>query len=193
MIAEEFRHDAELNVLSRPTTTEHARLGFAPVNGASTSSGLPQIVALSVVVPVHNEEPNLPALFARLLAVLDRLGQTYEIVFTNDGSVDRSLDLLRAQFAARPDVIRVIDFNANYGQHMAIMAAFERIRGEVVVTLDADLQNPPEEIPKLLAAIEGRLDRGRRIEIDDLVVGGLELLPDPASSFLQVRSSSALY
>jgi len=111
-------------------------------------------VQLSVVIPVFNEEPNLPALFARLYPVLDGLQRTYEVVFTNDGSADRSLELLRAQHAARPDVTRVIDFNANYGQHMAIMAAFERVRGEVVVTLDADLQDPPEEIPKLLALVD---------------------------------------
>ncbi len=80
------------------------------------------------------------------------------MVFTNDGSADRSLELLRAQHVARPDVTRVIDFNANYGQHMAIMAAFERVRGAVVVTLDADLQDPPEEIPKLLAQIEAGHD-----------------------------------
>ncbi|HVU25368.1 MAG TPA: glycosyltransferase [Opitutus sp.] len=105
---------------------------------------------LSVVIPVYNEELNLPTLFARLYPVLDGLGRSYEIIFTNDGSADRSFQLLQAQHAARPDVTRVIDFNANYGQHMAVMAAFERVRGEIVVTLDADLQNPPEEIPKLL-------------------------------------------
>lgn len=81
-------------------------------------------------------------------------GKKYEVVFTNDGSADRSLELLKAQHAARPDVTRIIDFNGNYGQHMAIMAAFERVRGQVVVTLDADLQNPPEEIPKLLSLID---------------------------------------
>ena len=115
-------------------------------------------VSLSVVIPVYNEEANLPALFARLYPVLDGLGRTYEVIFTNDGSADRSLELLRAQHAARPDVTRVIDFNANYGQHMAIMAAFERVRGAVVVTLDADLQDPPEEIPKLLAPIDAGHD-----------------------------------
>ncbi|MDD2764720.1 MAG: glycosyltransferase [Opitutaceae bacterium] len=113
---------------------------------------------LSVVIPVYNEEPNLPTLFARLYPVLDALGRPYEIVFTNDGSADRSMELLRAQHAARPDVTRVVDFNANYGQHMAIMAAFERVRGEVVVTLDADLQDPPEEIPKLLEKIDAGHD-----------------------------------
>src|SRR5262249_13055163 len=107
---------------------------------------------------VYNEEANLPVLFDRLYPVLDGLGRSYEVIFTNDGSADRSFELLKARHAARPDVTRVIDFNANYGQHMAIMAAFERVRGEVIVTLDADLQNPPEEIPKLLAAIDAGSD-----------------------------------
>ena len=115
----------------------------------STASNLP----LSIVIPVYNEELNLPTLFTRLYPVLDALGRKYEVIFTNDGSHDRSIELLKAQYAARPDVTRVIDFNANYGQHMAIMAAFERVRGEVIITLDADLQNPPEEIPKLLEQI----------------------------------------
>lgn len=115
-------------------------------------------VQLSIVIPVYNEEANLPTLFARLYPVLDSLGRTYEVIFTNDGSADRSFELLQAQHAARPDVTRVIDFNSNYGQHMAIMAAFERVRGEVIVTLDADLQNPPEEIPKLLEKIDAGFD-----------------------------------
>ena len=115
-------------------------------------------IRLSVVVPVFNEELNLPALFARLYPVLDQLGRPYEVIFTNDGSRDRSFELLKAQYAARPDVTRVIDFNANYGQHMAIVAAFERVRGEAIVTLDADLQNPPEEIPKLLALVDAGHD-----------------------------------
>lgn len=113
---------------------------------------------LSIVIPVYNEELNLPTLFTRLYPVLDVLGRRYEVLFTNDGSADRSIELLRAQHAARPDVTRVIDFNANYGQHMAIMAAFERVRGEIIVTLDADLQNPPEEIPRLLEKIDAGHD-----------------------------------
>ena len=79
---------------------------------------------ISVVIPVYNEELNLPLLFSRLYPVLDGLGKRYEVIFTNDGSADHSLELLKAQFAARPDVTRIIDFNANYGQHMAVMAAF---------------------------------------------------------------------
>ena len=111
---------------------------------------------LSVVIPVYNEEEVLPALFARLYAALDALGTTYEILFVNDGSRDKSAALLREQFQERPDVTRVILFNGNFGQHMAIMAGFEHCRGSRVVTLDADLQNPPEEIGNLLAA----MDRG---------------------------------
>jgi undecaprenyl-phosphate 4-deoxy-4-formamido-L-arabinose transferase len=124
---------------------------------------------LSVVIPVYNEQLNLPLLFSRLYPVLDGLGRTYEVIFTNDGSADLSFDLLRKQFDVRPDVTRVIDFNANYGQHMAIMAAFERVRGKVIVTLDADLQNPPEEIPKLLVLMDAGHDYvgGFRLERRD--------------------------
>ena len=109
---------------------------------------------VSVVIPVYNEEAVLPGLFARLYPALDALGGSYEIVFVNDGSHDRSAALLREQFQKRPDVTRVILFNGNYGQHMAIMAGFEHCRGERVVTLDADLQNPPEEIAKLLSKMD---------------------------------------
>jgi undecaprenyl-phosphate 4-deoxy-4-formamido-L-arabinose transferase len=109
---------------------------------------------LSVVIPVYNEEAVLPALFARLYPALDALGVTYEIIFVNDGSTDRSAGLLREQFQTRPDVTRVILFNGNFGQHMAIMAGFEHVRGQRIVTLDADLQNPPEEIGNLLAKMD---------------------------------------
>ncbi len=115
-------------------------------------------VDVSVVIPVFNEALNLPLLFERLYPVLDALGRRYEVIFTNDGSHDRSFELLKLQHASRPDVTRVIDFNANYGQHMAVVAAFERVRGAVIVTLDADLQNPPEEIPNLLALIDAGHD-----------------------------------
>ena len=110
--------------------------------------------ALSVVIPVYNEEAVLPALFARLYPALDALGCAYEVLFVNDGSRDRSAALLREQFQKRPEVTRVILFNGNFGQHMAIMAGFERCRGERIVTLDADLQNPPEEIGKLIAKMD---------------------------------------
>ncbi len=123
---------------------------------------------VSVVIPVFDEEAVLPALFERLYPALDALGRSYELIFVDDGSRDRSAALLRGQFARRPDVTRVILFAANFGQHMAIIAGFERSRGQVVVTLDADLQNPPEEIARLLAKFDeghdyvGSIRRQRR-------------------------------
>ena len=111
---------------------------------------------LSVVIPVYNEEAVLPTLFGRLYPALDALGIPYEIVFVNDGSKDRSVALLREQFSLRPQHTRVVLFHANFGQHSAVMAGLAYSRGEYVVTLDADLQNPPEEIGKLV----GMLDQG---------------------------------
>jgi undecaprenyl-phosphate 4-deoxy-4-formamido-L-arabinose transferase len=106
---------------------------------------------VSVVIPVYNEEAGLAALFARLYPALDALGTRYEVIFINDGSRDKSAALLAEQFRVRPDTTRVILLNGNYGQHMAILAGFEQSRGDIVITLDADLQNPPEEIGKLVA------------------------------------------
>jgi len=125
---------------------------------------------LSVVIPVYNEEGSLPELFARLYPALDALGVRYEVVFVNDGSRDRSAALLREQQQRRPDATTVVLFNANYGQHQAIVAGFERCTGERVVTMDADLQNPPEEIAKLLAA----MDRGHDY------VGGVRMTREDA-------------
>lgn len=108
---------------------------------------------LSVVIPVYNEEAGLSKLFARLYPALDALaarGVSYEVVFINDGSRDNTAQILSDQFRARPDVTRVVLFNGNYGQHMAILAGFQATRGDIVVTLDADLQNPPEEIGALV-------------------------------------------
>ena len=105
---------------------------------------------ISIIIPVYNEEAGLPALFDRLYPALDKLGTGYEIIFVNDGSRDRSAAVLREQFERRPDVTRVVLLANNAGQHMAIMAGFEQSRGEIVLTLDADLQNPPEEIHKLV-------------------------------------------
>jgi len=113
---------------------------------------------ISVVVPVYNEEANLEQLFVRLSKTLDALNRPWEVIFTNDGSRDRSIELLKRFHQQRPAQVRVIDFNGNYGQHTAIIAAFERVRGNIIITLDADLQNPPEEIPKLLAKIDEGCD-----------------------------------
>lgn len=113
---------------------------------------------ISVVIPVYNEASNLDNLYQRLTNVLDGLGKPYEILLTNDGSKDNSEAVLNELQHRNPSVIRVIHFNGNYGQHMAIMAGLERVRGEIIITLDADLQNPPEEIPKLVQAMEKGYD-----------------------------------
>ena len=113
---------------------------------------------LSIVIPVYNEEAGLANLFARLYPAMDKLGLPYEVIFINDGSRDNSVAILAEQYRMRPDVTRVILFNGNYGQHMAILAGFEQTRGEIVITLDADLQNPPEEIHKLVAKMREGYD-----------------------------------
>jgi len=108
---------------------------------------------LSIVVPVYNEEANLNSLMDRLYPAILETGHSFEIIFTNDGSSDRSLEIL-CRIAKEFKHVKVIEFTGNFGQHMAILAAFEMSSGEIVITLDADLQNPPEEIPRLVAEIE---------------------------------------
>ena len=117
---------------------------------------------LSVIIPVYNEEEGLNALFDRLYPALDQAASqfmlSYEIIFINDGSKDRSAAILVMQYEKRPDVSRVVLFANNFGQHMAIMAGFEYAHGEYIITLDADLQNPPEEIGKIVRQLEGGHD-----------------------------------
>ena len=113
---------------------------------------------LSIVIPVYNEEAVLPTLFARLYPALDALQIAFECVFVNDGSRDRSAALLREQFARRPRETRVVLFHANFGQHSAVMAGLAYARGDYVVTLDADLQNPPEEIGRIVAKLDEGYD-----------------------------------
>jgi len=110
--------------------------------------------AVSIIIPVYNEEDGLQLLFDRLYPALDKLAQTYEIVFINDGSRDKSPALLADQYNKRPDVTRVVLLNGNFGQHRAILAGFAHAHGERIVTLDADLQNPPEDIAVLLAEMD---------------------------------------
>jgi glycosyltransferase involved in cell wall biosynthesis len=106
-------------------------------------------VAISVVIPVYNEEEVLPELYRRLTRTMKDIGQTYEIVFVDDGSKDRSFEILKT-LKKQDEHLRIIKFTRNFGQHPAIMAGFSNCVGEAVVLMDADLQNPPEEIPKLL-------------------------------------------
>ena len=113
---------------------------------------------ISIVIPVYNEQEGLPLLFERLYPALDALGRSYEVVFVDDGSTDRSVAVLREQFERRPDVTRVVVLARNAGQHLAILAAFAHTRGTYVITLDADLQNPPEEIQRLVTAMDQGAD-----------------------------------
>jgi undecaprenyl-phosphate 4-deoxy-4-formamido-L-arabinose transferase len=109
--------------------------------------------SISVIIPVYNEESNLDALIGRLYPVMKGMGRPFEIIFTDDGSRDSSLSLLKSKRAELPEM-RIIEFNGNFGQHMAILAAFEKCSGDIIITLDADLQNPPEEIPNLVLEVE---------------------------------------
>ncbi|MGA9854327.1 MAG: glycosyltransferase [Gammaproteobacteria bacterium] len=113
---------------------------------------------VSVVVPVYNEQDSLPALFTRLYPAMDALGRSYECVFVDDGSADHSAALLREQFKRRPNHTRVVLLQSNFGQHAAILAGFSASRGERIVTLDADLQNPPEEVGSLLRKMDEGYD-----------------------------------
>jgi len=113
---------------------------------------------LSVVVPVCDEEASLPVLLARLDDVLGTLGVAHELVLVDDGSRDGTAGILRERFAAHPEVTRVVTLRGNHGQHAAVLAGLEHARGRRVVTLDDDLQSPPEEIPKLLAGLDAGHD-----------------------------------
>ena len=112
---------------------------------------------VSIVVPVFNEEEVLPEFLPRLKKVAEGLGRSYELVFVDDGSTDRSLEVLK-NFKSEAPTIRLISFTRNFGQQAAVLAGFRYCRGKVVVQIDADLQNPPEEIPKLLKALCGNIE-----------------------------------
>jgi len=130
---------------------------ITPIRDASAVTSAPAGL-VSIVIPVFNEAANLPALWARLKPVVEQLGRPWEVVLIDDGSTDRSLEILRDIAAGESGRVRVVELARNFGQHSAILAGFRQCRGDVVVTLDADLQNPPEEIPRLLAAIDAGND-----------------------------------
>lgn len=135
---------------SSPEKFAASRLAAAePI--ASTTTRL-----VSIVIPVYNESANIGALWSRLRAVMSKLAD-WEVIFVDDGSRDNSLQMLR-KIAGEEPRVRVVELARNFGQHAAILAGFRQCRGGVVVTLDADLQNPPEEIPRLLEAIEAGND-----------------------------------
>jgi len=127
-------------------------------------SSLPMI---SLVIPVYNEEENLHILMERIRPVMQGMGRPYEIIFVDDGSRDSSLSILKG-FANEREV-KVVELVRNYGQHAAILAGFSAVTGDIIITLDADLQNPPEEIPKLVKEMEagsydvvGTIRKGRK-------------------------------
>ncbi|NUM52540.1 MAG: glycosyltransferase [Candidatus Hydrogenedentes bacterium] len=122
--------------------------------GDHTSTGAPEI---SVVIPIFNEEPNLRELHQRIIAALDGMGRTFEIVSVDDGSSDGSLATLKAIRAEEPRV-RIVQLARNFGQGPATYAGFQYVRGSIVCMIDADLQNPPEELPKLIAKIDEGYD-----------------------------------
>jgi len=109
---------------------------------------------VSIIIPVFNEEDNLEELYKRLKTTMESYGKPYEILFVDDGSRDRSWEILEKIYREAKGRVRLIQFNRNYGQHLAIFAGMERVHGEIVVTLDADLQNFPEDIPLLVERIQ---------------------------------------
>ena len=122
---------------------------------------------ISLVIPVYNEEENLHILMERIRPVMQGMDRPYEIIFIDDGSRDSSLSILKG-FASEPEV-KVVELVRNYGQHAAILAGFSVVTGDIIITLDADLQNPPEEIPKLVKEMEagsydvvGTIRKGRK-------------------------------
>ena len=116
-----------------------------------------EVPQLSVVIPVFNERENLDELVRRCRSACEKTGRRYEIVLVDDGSADGSRDMVRRAADSIPEVVGVL-LNRNYGQHSAVFAGLENSRGEIVVTLDADLQNPPEEIPNLVREMETGVD-----------------------------------
>ncbi len=109
---------------------------------------------ISLVIPVYNEAATIPDLWARLAAVMKQMNRPWEVVFVDDGSADDSLSMLKALREEAPGHVRVVELARNFGQHSAILAGFKQAKGDIIVTLDADLQNPPEEIPRLIQAID---------------------------------------
>jgi glycosyltransferase involved in cell wall biosynthesis len=142
-----------------------------------------QVVAISFVVPVFNEEQSVREVYEKLSAKLDELGQGYEIIFVDDGSTDKTLAELKKLHDEHPDIVRVIRFRRNFGKTPALVAVFSRCRGEIIFTMDGDLQDDPEEIPNFLT----KLDEGY-----DLVSGWKYPRLDPVSKTIPSRFFNGL-
>ena len=137
---------------------------------------------ISVVIPLYNEEESLPELSAWIKRVMDANGFTYEVLFIDDGSTDRSLDVIR-KLAAADDHIHAVSFSRNYGKSPALDTGFRRAKGDVVITMDADLQDSPDEIPELYRMI--------REEGYDLVSGWKKKRYDPLYKTLPTKLFNA--
>ena len=148
-----------------------------------SSASVPE---LSIVVPLFNEEESLPPLVEKLLLALRPLGRSFELVLVDDGSSDRTADVLRQQAAGAPELVAVL-LRRNYGQTAAMAAGFDASRGRLIVTLDGDLQNDPADIPMLLGRLEEGYDlvSGWRHQRQDHAVS--RLLPSKIANALIAR------
>lgn len=191
MFVDEMRHVLEV-IAGRGTSRirgEDGRDAVAVVEAAKRSSetgcavvpGATTVPELSLVIPAFNEVESLPELHRRLSGVLDALGRPAEIIFVDDGSTDGTSDLLRS-LASRDRRVRVAALRRNFGKSYALTAGFREARGAVIVTLDADLQDQPEELPKLLA----------RLSDAELVTGWRVRRNDPVDKTLPSRIYNAL-
>ncbi len=142
---------------------------FTIMTAEESSTADQETVDLSVVIPVYNEEGNVSILYRKLVAVLNTLDMSYEIIFVDDGSCDRTFNVLNG-IARKDPFVKILSFRRNYGQTAALSAGFDYARGGVVVTMDGDLQNDPDDIPKML----DKLAEGY-----DLVSGWRENRRDP--------------
>src|ERR1700761_1352637 len=143
---------------------------------------------LSVVVPIHNEEPSILPLYDRLTAVLEKVHKPYEILFVDDASTDRSFDLL-ANLVETDHRLKVIRLRRNFGQTAALAAGFDEAQGSVIISLDGDLQHAPEDIPALLAKIEEGYDIAsgwRKDRVDNAIT---RKLPSRIANWLMAKSS----
>lgn len=135
----------------------------------------------SVIVPVFNEEENVPILLTEILAALEPLAAPFEVLFIDDGSTDRSLEVMRGLLAHNP-CVRILSFARNAGQSAALEAGFHAAKGRIFITMDADLQNDPADIPLVLGALEG----------SDAVAGWRAVRQDSLSKRLTSRAGNWL-
>jgi len=164
-----------------PQTEEMISTLVEPESSLSVSPE--QAVAISVVVPVMNEEQNVRPLYEKLSAQLNALGRNYEVIFVDDGSTDKTFAELKTLHANNPSIVRVIRFRRNFGKTPALVAGFSRCHGEIVFTMDGDLQDDPQEIPRFLE----KLDEGY-----DLVSGWKYPRLDPISKTFPSRVFNGL-